>query len=96
MAGAVLRRDVVFLALTRPQMFGGVTYTYFVVNAILTIELFLIFKSFWMIGLALLIHLVGVLLCLREPRFLDLWITRVSRCPRVRNYRLWGCNSYRA
>lgn len=92
----MLRRDVVFLALTRPQMFGGVTYTYFVVNAILTIELFLIFKSFWMIGLALLIHLVGVLLCLREPRFLDLWITRVSRCPRVRNYRLWGCNSYRA
>lgn len=96
MAGAVLRRDVVFLALTRPQMFGGVTYTYFVVNAILTIELFLIFKSFWMIGLALLIHLLGMLLCLREPRFMDLWITRVSRCPRVRNYRLWGCNSYRA
>jgi type IV secretion system protein VirB3 len=95
-AGAVLRRDVVFLALTRPQMFGGVTYTYFVVNAILTIELFLIFKSFWMIGLALLIHLVGMLLCLREPHFMDLWITRVSRCPRVRNYRLWGCNSYRA
>ncbi|MBK8631674.1 MAG: VirB3 family type IV secretion system protein [Sphingomonadales bacterium] len=77
-------------------MFGGVTYTYFVVNAILTIELFLIFKSFWMIGLALLIHLLGMLLCLREPRFMDLWITRVSRCPRVRNYRLWGCNSYRA
>ena len=92
----MLRRDVVFLALTRPQMFGGVTYTYFVVNAILTIELFLIFKSFWMIGLALLIHLLGMLLCLREPRFMDLWITRVSRCPRVRNYRLWGCNSYRA
>jgi type IV secretion system protein VirB3 len=36
-----------------------------------------------------------VLACLREPRFFDLWIARVSRCPRVKNHKLWGCNSYR-
>jgi len=23
-----------------------------------------------------------------------LWLTKVSRCPRVRNWQLWGCNSY--
>lgn len=93
--GAQLRRDTVFVALTRPQMFAGVTFTFFVANAILAAELFLIFKSFWVIGAALLVHLAGVLLCLREPRFFDLWIARVSRCPRVKNYRLWECNSYR-
>lgn len=91
-----LRRDTVFVALTRPQMFAGVTYTFFVANGILAAELFLIFKSFWAIGIALIVHLIGVLACLREPRFFDLWITRVSRCPRVKNYRLWGCNSYHA
>lgn len=90
-----LRRDTVFVALTRPQMFAGVTYTFFIANGIIAAELFLIFKSFWVIGVALLIHLAGVLLCLREPRFFDLWIVRVSRCPRVKNYALWGCNSYR-
>lgn len=92
---AALRRETVFVALTRPQMFAGVTYSFFVANMVLGAELFLIFKSFWALGLSLLVHLGGVLACLREPRIFDLWIARVSRCPRVRNYRLWQCNSYR-
>jgi type IV secretion system protein VirB3 len=91
----VLVRDTVFVALTRPQMLAGVTYNFFILNGILATELFLIFKSLWAIAIALVVHLVGVLLCLREPRFFDLWITRVSKCPRVRNYSVWGCNSYR-
>lgn len=91
-----LRRDTVFLALTRPQMFAGVTYTFFIANGIVAAELFLIFKSFWVMGIALLVHVIGALACLREPRFFDLWIARVSRCPRVKNYGLWGCNSYHA
>lgn len=90
-----LQRTTVFTALTRPQMFAGVTYTWFVANGILAAELFLIFKSFWAIMIAAVVHLVGAVLSLREPRFLDLWIVRVSRCPRVRNHGLWQCNSYR-
>lgn len=92
---AILERQTVFLALTRPQMFAGVTYSFFVANSIIATELFLIFKSFWALGAALVLHLVGMVLCLREPRFFDLWITRVSRCPRVANHALWRCNSYR-
>jgi type IV secretion system protein VirB3 len=61
-----LRRDTLFVALTRPQMFAGVGG-----------------------------HGAGILLCLREPRVFDLWLIRVSRCPRVKNHRLWRCNSYR-
>lgn len=91
----MLRRDIVFVALTRPQMFAGVTYSYFVGNGVVATELFLVFKSPWVLLVALIVHAVGALLCLREPRFFDLWITRVSRCPRIRNYALWGCNSYR-
>ncbi|MDQ0248765.1 type IV secretion system protein VirB3 [Sphingomonas kyeonggiensis] len=83
------------MALTRPQMFAGVTYSYFVANAIIATELFLIFKSVWAVVAALVIHLAGVLACLREPRFFDLWLARVSRCPRVRNHKIWQCNSYR-
>ena len=94
MAG-LFRRDTVFVALTRPQIFAGVTYSYFIINAIVSAEIFLIFKSFWALAAALVIHLIGMVLCLREPRFFDLWIIRVSRCPRVKNHALWGCNSYR-
>jgi type IV secretion system protein VirB3 len=91
-----LRRDTVFVALTRPQMFAGVTYSYFVINAIVATELFLIFRSIWALAAALVVHLAGVLICLHEPRAVDLWLTRSMRCPRVKNYKLWQCNSYRA
>ena len=90
-----LRRETVFVALTRPQMFAGVTYSYFVANAVIATEFFLIFKSIWALVIALIVHLAGVLLCLREPRFFDLWLTKVGRCPRVRNFSIWQCNSYR-
>lgn len=90
-----VERDAVFVALTRPQMFAGVTYSYFVANAIVATELFLIFRTIWALVVALIIHFVGVLLCLREPRFFDLWLTKVGKCPRVRNFSVWQCNSYR-
>lgn len=91
-----LVRYPVHRALTRPQMFAGVTYSFFVINMGLTTELFLMTKSFWALLAAGLIHAAGYLACLREPRVFDLWITKVSRCPRVRNWRRWGCNSYAA
>lgn len=90
-----IERDQLFVALTRPQMFAGVTYSYFVANAVIATELFLIFRTIWVLVAALLVHVVGVLLCVREPRFFDLWLTRVGRCPRVPNYSVWRCNSYR-
>jgi type IV secretion system protein VirB3 len=90
-----MRQDTIFLALTRPQMFAGVTYSFFVANMIVAAEFFLIFKSLWAIAPAAIIHITGVLLCLREPRFFDLWLARARLCPRVRNHALWRCNSYR-
>jgi len=95
MAGE-LNRDTLFVALTRPQMFAGVTYSFFVINAVLAVELFLIFKSFWVLFACAIIHMIGMLASLREPRIVDLWLSRVRNCPRVKNYRLWKCNSYRA
>lgn len=94
MSASQLDRAPVFGALTRPQMFAGVTYSYFVLNAVVTLELFLLTKSFWTLPVALVLHFVGYLGCLKEPRFFDLWITRVSRCPRVANRGYWRCNSY--
>ena len=92
---ALLDRDTCFVALTRPQMFGGVTYSYFVANVVVATELFLMFKSLWVIAAALVVHGGGVLLCLKEARFFDLWLARISKCPRIKNYEIWGCNSYR-
>lgn len=89
-----LGSDPVFAALTRPQMVGGVTYSYAIFNLIVTVECFLITKSFWSLVIAGVLHIIGYLGCLRDPRFFDLWITKVSRCPRIRNYRFWSANTY--
>jgi type IV secretion system protein VirB3 len=92
---AFLARVPVFRALTQPQMFAGVTYAYFIINAVLTTELFLITRSFWALAAALLIHAIGYMASLREPRIFDLWITKMSRCGRTRTHGFWRCNSYR-
>lgn len=95
-ASAPLARDPLFVALTRPQMFAGVTYNFFVINLVLSTEFFLIFHTAWALLFALVVHGVGVLACLREPRIFDLWLIRVRHTPRVPNHRYWRCNSYRA
>ncbi len=91
-----LARAPVFRALTRPQMFAGVTYSFFVLNAALTTEAFLVSRSWIALPIAVLIHGAGYFACLREPRVFDLWLTKVGKCPRVRNWKRWGCNSYSA
>ena len=89
-----LTRTPVFRALTRPQMFAGVTYSFFILNGAVTTEAFLMTRSFLALPVALLVHAFGYFACLREPRVFDLWLTKVSRTPRVRNWKRWGCNSY--
>ena len=54
MAGLV--RTPVFKALTQPQMFAGVTYSYFIVNGVVTTEAFLITHSLWSLAVALVVH----------------------------------------
>ena len=90
-----LSSDPVFAALTRPQMLGGVTYSFMVLNLIITMEAFLITRSFWSLLIFVALHAVGYVGCLREPRFFDLWMTRLQTCPRIRNFAFWQGNSYR-
>ena len=89
-----LIRHPLHRALTRPQMFAGVTMNFFIINLMVTTIAFLILSSLWIIIVPVVVHIIGYFACLREPRIFDLWITKVSQCPRVKNYKRWGCNSY--
>ena len=90
-----LDRDTLFIGLTRPQMLLGAPYGYVICNAILMTELFLIFKSAWVLLASLAVHGLGWLASFRDPNFFGVWLVKVQRCPRVPNYALWRCNSYR-
>jgi type IV secretion system protein VirB3 len=87
--------DPLFRALARPQMVGGVTYPFFVLNGIFAAELFLIFKSPFALLPAVFIHALGYAAHLRDAHVMALWITRLRSVPRVPNRRLWGANVYR-
>ena len=97
-----LVRHPVHRTLTRPQMFAGVTANFFIINMMVSTIAFLILSDlmasswaivgFLMVPIAM--HVIGYFASLREPRIFDLWITKVSKCPRVPNFRRWGCNSY--
>jgi type IV secretion system protein VirB3 len=41
------------------------------------------------------LHVVGYLGCLRDPRFFDIWGVKLRHCPRVKNHWFWRMNSYR-
>lgn len=90
-----LDRDVVFVALTRPQTFAGVTYSVVVLNVVATTELFLLLKSPWVLLAAAVFHAAAWLACLKEIRIFDIWLVRISRTPRIRTWSIWRCNSYR-
>ena len=92
---ARLASDPVFGALTRPQMMGGVTYGFAVFNLIVTLELFLVTRSFLVFAVSAALHAAGCLACLHDPRFFDIWGVRLRHCPRVRNYWFWRVNAYR-
>ena len=90
-----MAQDPLFRALARPQMVAGVTYSFFVLNGIFAVELFLVFKSLFALLPSLLLHVLGYAAHLHDPHVMSLWLTRLRRTPRVRNHRLWGANAYR-
>jgi type IV secretion system protein VirB3 len=67
-----LLADPLFVGLTRPPMRFGVTFSALLVNALLTMELFVLTKQLLTLLVALPVHGVCMLACARDARFFDL------------------------
>lgn len=59
-------------------MIAGVSYMYFVLNAMITVIMFINTASFLSFFVGIVIHLFGYLLCLKEPRAVELWMLRMK------------------
>lgn len=70
-------------------MIAGVSYMYFVVNAMTVTVLFINTKSFFAMPVGVVIHIFGYLLCLREPRSVELWMLRMKY-----GFRSWNRKFY--
>lgn len=79
MAGGRLKADPLFLGLARPTMILGVSYMYFVLNAMSTMLIFINTKSFLAFLYGVVIHGFGFLLCMKEPRAVELWVLKLGK-----------------
>jgi type IV secretion system protein VirB3 len=93
MAGSV-GADPLFVGLTRPPLLFGVSYSYFVVNALVCMVAYIATSNFTYLAIALPIHLVGYYICSKEPLFIELFKVRADKCSRCKNRFYHGANSY--
>ena len=91
-----LESDPLFLGLTRPPMLLGVSYTFAGINLLLCLMTFVITNNFiYLLVFLPIVHGVAWLICLKEPRALELFIARSSKCSICKNrYYFGGVNSY--
>src|SRR4030081_756376 len=90
-----LTADILFVAVTRPPMRWGVTYSALLFNLVFTMEVFLLTKNLLTLLIALPIHGVCALLCARDARFFDLiFLWGRARLPSyVGTFRYWAASS---
>ncbi len=75
-----LQSDPLFQGLTRPTMIFGVSYMYFVINAMVSMIVFINTQNFVvLIILAPIVHTIGWIICLKEPRAIELFIIKFSK-----------------
>jgi type IV secretion system protein VirB3 len=93
-----LTADPLFVGITRPPMRWGVTYSVLLLNAVSTMEMFLLTKNLLTLLIALPIHGICALLCARDARFFDLLLVwgRTRMPAYFGNYRLWRASSHSA
>src|ERR1700752_4190961 len=93
---AGLTADVLFVAVTRPPMRWGVTFSALMFNLVFTMEAFLLTKNLLTLLLALPIHGTCALLCARDARFFGLILLwgRTRMPSYFGNFRLWRASSY--
>lgn len=91
-----LTADLLFVAVTRPPMRWGVTYSALLFNLVFSMEVFLLTKNLLTLLIVVPIHGICALLCLRDARYFDLILLwGRTRLPAFAGtFRVWRASSY--
>ena len=87
-------KDALFIGMTRPPMIAGVTFLYMGVNAFSVAFIYVLSQNLFMLLLFLPLHSVGYLMCLKDPRLMDVIVKRSQKSSGVTNKEYWGGKSY--
>jgi type IV secretion system protein VirB3 len=91
-----LAADPLFVAVTRPPMRWGVTYSALLFNLVFSMEVFLLTKNLLTLLIVIPIHGICALLCLRDARYFDLVLLwGRTRLPAFAGtFRVWKASSF--
>lgn len=89
-----LKTDPLFLGLTRPTMFLGVSFIFAFLNAVITLIGFINTSDFRIFIVAFVLHMIGYVICFKEPLFVELYLIKAQKCNKCNNRLFHGANSY--
>ena len=92
--GGSLQPDPLFVGLTRPTMIFGVSVSYAMLNIMISCVWFINSSNFSIVFLALIVHGIGYIACFKEPKFMELYMIKMSKCNQCPNRGYYGANSY--
>ena len=87
-------KDLLFIAMTRPPMIAVVTFLFMGVNAFGVAILYTSTQNLLVLPLVLPIHAVGYMMCMKDPRLMDVIVKRAQKSSGVPNKDYWGGKSY--
>ncbi len=89
-----LQNDPLFVGLTRPPMFLGVSFMFVLLNGFGCMLYFINSSDIRAFLLLPFFHMIGYVICFKEPLFLELYLIRAQKCTVCKNKMFHGANSY--
>ena len=90
-----VKADQLFKGLTRPPMLFGVSFTFVMMNFMTTLIIYIMLKDLRiLIIVAPVLHMIGYIICFKEPLFVELMLVRSQKCTRCKNRLYHNANSY--
>lgn len=90
-----MNSDPLFVGLTRPAMIFGVSIQFAIFNIMVSAIAFVVYSDFRILGLAFIFHVIGYILCFKEPRFLELYLNKFQYFGDCPNKVYYGAHSYK-
>lgn len=87
-------KDPLFIAMTRPPMIMGVTFLFMGINVIGVAFVFVLTKNLLHLLFGIPIHLIGYLICMRDPQLIDVYVKKSQKTSGVTNRKYWSGSSY--
>lgn len=89
-----IREDPLFVGLTKPPLIFGVSFSFAMVNMMISTIIYIQMSSIKIIFIAFIIHMIGYILCFNEPLFIEIYANKAQNFTKCKNTKDYKGNSY--